>query len=152
MKTGKKIVKTIIIIILIFIVVLTSIVSLSYTLDKYDFQSRLIRFCEAREQMTFDEFTRFRWDIAYIDREYYGYGDDMKEKYGLEGKFRYFGNDSGFRIAFYRNNKLVKSGRCVFYISLNDDVEIIMPETIFNIKIEYIDKYNKNHIKLNPLS
>jgi len=80
--TKKKIIKSIIIILFISVI----FISLSYIIgDICTIESNIKNYCKKHDAMTFSAITKFDWDIAYVDYQCYGIGEDIKEKYGLSG-------------------------------------------------------------------
>ncbi len=99
------------------------------------------------DEVKFSEVVEFEWDTAYVDYETYGYGNDIKEKYGITGEFQEIIADYCYRIAYCKDGVLVAdlilSTTGTFAIEIDKSVEIIYPDTMFNIERQ---TYNENGI------
>jgi hypothetical protein len=116
----------------------------------FDYEKQIVRFCEDKKEMNFEELTKFNWDKAYVDREYYGNAEIMKKKYNLEGDFRELDNDTGFRIAFYKDKKLVKSFIYLGeYLRLDSNIEEFIPQTLFAVTLT--NENDRNIVTLSSL-
>jgi len=90
------------------------------------------------DEIKLSEFTDFEWDVAYIDREYYRSGQQLKEKYNIQGEFELMHSDFNSRIAFCMKGNLVEDVIFVRTEKLDFDIsiEIFYPETVFTVEWE----------------
>jgi len=101
-------------------------------------------YCKNNEEIQLKDVTKFDWDIAYIDYQVYGQGDNLKNLYGIEGDFDGLNSEEQYAIAFCKNEKLIEYVICnsfdfIFGESLptNDkETLVIYPETAFSIEVQ----------------
>ena len=138
-------IKLIVIIGLIVVLSITCL-SLFFTLknnNEEDIVENIRAYCKKNKQIKLSEITKFDWDTAYIDNQHYGYGEEIKEEYGLIGEFENLYSDNLLRIAFCKDKKLVKDVICsVFLLYFDNSVKIIKPETILMVE------WDSNSLKL----
>ncbi|HBL83379.1 MAG: hypothetical protein A2Y17_08000 [Clostridiales bacterium GWF2_38_85] len=132
---------------LTFLFILIIIIVLLSSCKSNDFRIQMLDFCENHEKIKLSDISDFDWDIAYIDRQHYMSGEEIKEKFGIEGEFEQLPTDFSSRLAFCKDNKLVKEiilNDC--YIEFDSSVEIITPDTIF--LVEWLQKGESKEEKL----
>ena len=99
------------------------------------FIDHILDYCENNQTFKFSLITEFDWDIAYVDRQAYGKGEDLKKKYGLDYDFEILETDYWYRIVFCNDRSVVRE--TIFStvsILLHDSVEVINPDSVFNIE------------------
>ena len=105
--------------------------------------------CRNHNEINLSKITDFDWDIAYIDRQYYGSGEIIKEKYQIEGEFKHLETDFSSRIAFCKEGKLVYDIKLNnHYIEIDSSNEIIYIDTIFKVSWITVDDQNENKLLL----
>lgn len=102
----KKRVMISILIMLSFVAIVLSLIFFAAYL-KTDLSANIFRLCEKNEEIKISDVTNFDWEIAYIDRNYYGSGEVLKEKYKISGNFKALETDNTSRVAFCKNGELV---------------------------------------------
>lgn len=107
-------------------------------------EQAIIEYCKNNEEIQLKDVTKFDWDIAYIDYQVYGQGQNLKDLYGIEGDFEGLNSEEQYAIAFCKNGKLIEYVICnsfdfIFGDSLpSNDKEtlVIYPETAFSIETQ----------------
>ena len=99
-----------------------------------DLYKQILDFCENNKELKLSEITDFEWDIAYVDRQYYKSGEEIKEKYNIEGEFKRLRTDFSSRVAFCKDGKLVYDLELNnHYFEFESSVDIISPESVFTV-------------------
>jgi len=76
--------------------------------------------------------TNFSWDTAYIDNQSYGYGENIKKKYGLKGNLERLDSDYLYRIIFCKNKVIVHDEiLSIHNIVFEQSVEVMKPSARF---------------------
>jgi hypothetical protein len=128
------------IIVLPIIIIVTLLLTSCKSNDLYD---SLLTYCRTHEEVKLSDITSFEWDISYVDRQYYGAGEEVKEKYQIEGNFQTLETDFSSRIAFCKNGKLVYD--LILnnsYLYVDTSIEIIKPNTVLLIEREKYPGYS----------
>ena len=94
----------------------------------------ILNYCNTHEEIRLSNVTDFDWDIAYVDRQYYMVGEELKEKHQIEGEFKRLETDFSSRVAFCKDGKLVYDLVLNnFYFEFNSSVEVIKYNSIFTV-------------------
>ncbi len=112
-------------------IVLITFISHRDNLDLYD---RLLITCEESNTIKIKDITNFDWDIAYIDKQNYGVGEQILQK-GIVGDFKALESDFLYRIAFCKDNTLVYD--LILnedFISIDNSIFEFTPQTTLHIK------------------
>ena len=133
----------------ITIVVILLAMILSHLLKPPGLYDKILIYCENRTEVNFAAITDFQWDIAYVDREYYGEGKKIKEQYKITGEFRYLATDFSSRIAFCKDDKLIYDLVLNHhFFEMDSAVEIFYPEAIFAVEWISKEKYDAKKLYL----
>ena len=116
----------------------------------------LLNYCKNNDTVTLSDITKFNWDVAYLDYQVYGQGENLKNTYGITGKFEGLNSEEQFAIAFCKNGKLVKYSICnwldiMFGETLPSDdkqIVVIYPNDIFTVKWKQDEMRNKSTLYL----
>lgn len=111
---------------------------------------KIYNYALKNEQIRISALTDFDWDVAYLDYERYGTGEQLKRKWNLTGDFSAMESDTFYRIAFYDNNTLVYD--CVineYYCKIDSKVEQFDSETLFFVS-KKSDAYGYEIVYLKP--
>jgi len=111
---------------------------------KENIEQAIIEYCKSNEEIRLNDVTKFDWDIAYIDYQVYGQGQNLIDLYGIEGDFEGLNSEEQFAIAFCKNGELIEYVICnsfnlIFGESLptNDkETLVISPETLFSVDVQ----------------
>jgi len=96
--------------------------------------NQILDYCKNQEELSLSEITDFSWDVAYVDRQYYGSGEKLKESYNIEGKFQLLETDFSSRVAFCKDGRLVYDLVLNnFYFEFESSIEIIDRDSVFTI-------------------
>lgn len=107
-------------------------------------EQAIMEYCKSNEEIRLNDVTKFDWDIAYIDYQVYGQGQNLIDLYGIEGDFEGLDSEEQFAIAFCKNSELIEYVICnsfnlIFGESLpSNDKEtlVIYPETVFSVDLQ----------------
>ena len=109
-----------------------------------ELSEKIFTICETNDSIKISDITDFEWDIAYIDKQAYGTGQELQEK-GIEGNFQKLETDCLCRVAFCKGNKMVYELILnESYVFIDDSITEITQETILLIK-KKIDEYGEHY-------
>lgn len=133
----KSIKKFIVILIILFVALVATSLTLKHFFslpDKLDLGDKLMLHCEKNDTIKIQDITDFDWDIAYIDKQNYGVGEQILQK-GIVGDFKALESDFLYRIAFCKDNTLVYD--LILnedFISIDNSIFEFTPQTTLHIK------------------
>lgn len=133
---------------LIFVILATfTILLLSCTTN--DLYTRILNFCKTNDKIELSDVTDFDWDIAYIDRQYYHSGEEIKGKYQINGEFQLLETDFSSRVAFCKDGKLVYDLVLNnFYLEFDPSIETIGPDSVLVVKWEEVPEQKEAKLSL----
>ncbi len=126
--------------------------------DEVNIEKRIKEYCNSNKEIQLKNVTDFERDVAYLDYQVYGQGQNLKKLYGIEGNFEGLNSEEQFAIAFCKNGKLVKYAVCSSFDLMfgeempSDDktTAVISPDTVFKVQCQSDSQSKSSELHLLP--